>query len=324
MDQVAQQAQLILTAGNPAPVGAVVSWITTADGLNLRAARWSCGAEARGCVTIVHGRGEFIEKYFEIVGELLARGFDVVSLDWRGQGLSDRLLADRLKGHVPDFSLFEDDLDALRRQVLEPFCPKPWLALGHSMGGAVLISQAGAGRSPFARIVVCAPMIRIALPHLRAVHATVASLEAMGLGRFCIPERGAPSPSDIAKVLGPFDGNRVTGDARRFARAGAILRAQPLPAIGDPTVSWLSAALRLTRRFEEPDFAKRTPTPILIVAAGADRIADTPAAERFARRLKAGAAITLTDSRHEIMMERDAIREQFWAAFDAFAAPTGG
>lgn len=326
MHGAAQHRKLILTPDNPAPAGGMVSWVTTADGLNLRAARWSCGEKARGSVTIATGRGEFIEKYFEVVGELLARRFDVVVMDWRGQGLSDRLLPDRLKGHVADFSFFEDDLDALARQVLEPFCPRPWLALGHSMGGAVLLAQAGAGRSPFARVVLSSPMIQIALPFPRAANALTAGLERIGLGGSFVPgRRDKPNPGAVKESLGAFDGNKLTADARRFARNAAILREQPLLAIGDPTVSWLNAAFRLTRRLRNPDFAPRTPIPVLIVAAGADRIAETPAAELYAGRLKAGAAITLADSRHEILMERDPIRQQFWAAFDAFApGSTGG
>ncbi|TXM82325.1 alpha/beta hydrolase, partial [Methylobacterium sp. WL122] len=41
-------------------------------------------------------------------------------------------------------------------------------------------------------------------------------------------------------------------------------------------------------------------------------------AQRFAARLKAGHILVLPDARHEILSERDAIREDFWAAFDAF------
>ena len=58
--------------------------------------------------------------------------------------------------------------------------------------------------------------------------------------------------------------------------------------------------------------------PVLVVAAGADPVCSTPAVERFAARLAAGHTITIRGARHEILMERDAIREQFWAAFDAF------
>ena len=115
-----------------------------------------------GTVCVFTGRGEFIEKYFETIRELVARNFSVVAMDWRGQGLSARELADPAKGHIDDFSMFERDLDALHRQVLQFLCPRPWFALAHSMGAAILLSQARNGASPFERIVLTAPMIEIA------------------------------------------------------------------------------------------------------------------------------------------------------------------
>ena len=48
----------------------------------------------------------------------------------------------------------------------------------------------------------------------------------------------------------------------------------------------------------------------------------TAAAERFAARLKAGRIMVIPGALHEILMERDAIRELFWAAFDAFLPGT--
>lgn len=45
---------------------------------------------------------------------------------------------------------------------------------------------------------------------------------------------------------------------------------------------------------------------------------NTAVTERFATRLKAGRVITVPHARHEILMEQDPMRDQFWAAFDAF------
>ena len=63
---------------------------------------------------------------------------------------------------------------------------------------------------------------------------------------------------------------------------------------------------------------RRTLTPMLIIAAGDDRIVATAAIEAFSSRLKAGHFITLPQARHDLLMERDVFRSQFWAAFDAF------
>ena len=58
--------------------------------------------------------------------------------------------------------------------------------------------------------------------------------------------------------------------------------------------------------------------PTLVIAAGRDPVVSTPAIERFAARLKTGAALVLPTARHEILMETDEIRARFRAAFDAF------
>ncbi|MEJ0052878.1 MAG: alpha/beta hydrolase [Methylovirgula sp.] len=305
---------LISIPANPVPDGAIVTTLTAQDGVNLRVARWEGRPTQRGTVVILAGRAEFIERYFETVAELLARGFAVVALDWRGQGLSERQLRNSRKGHIDDFEIYERDLVALRDQILTPLCPKPWFALGHSMGAAVLLAQAHAGRSPFARLVLTSPMIDLYLLRFKAgARLFIEGLDIIGLGGSYIP--GA---SGRSIYLRPFAQQVLTSDETRYARTVATLNAAPQLAIGGPTVSWANAALRLMRQFENPDYARRTLTPALVIAVGADRIVATPAIEAFASRLKAGHFITLPQARHDILMERDVFRSQFWAAFDAF------
>jgi lysophospholipase len=299
---------------NPAPPGAIVSAITARDNWTLRAAHWSCGANCAGTIAILPGRAEFIEKYFEVIGELLSRNFDVAILDWRGQGFSGRLTSNPRKGHVGDFRAYERDLDALIEQVLEPFCRPPWFALCHSMGGAIALAKARTNQSPFVRMVMTAPMIDIYGLRFRATTQFLAkALVMLGQGRRFIPG-GGPIPYMVVN----FEGNVLTSDPRRHARGAAIIEAEPGLALADPTIGWINAAFRLMKRFQDVEFPRRILTPILIVAAGGDRLIDTAAIEQFASRLKAGKCITLAHACHEILMERDVFRELFWAAFDAF------
>lgn len=306
--------ELYGTPDNPIPPGALVSAVGADDGVLLRIARWAPGPVSRGTVCVFTGRGEFIEKYFETIGELVARGFSVVAMDWRGQGLSARELPDAAKGHIDDFSMFERDLEALRKQVLQFLCPRPWYGLAHSMGAAILLSQAHAGASPFARLVLTSPMVAIAGALTRpSARAAVQIADALGLGAAYAPGAGRAS-----SMTRPFAGNDLTCDPQRYARNAAIVAAAPHLAIGGPTFGWVNAALRLTRRLADPDFPRRTTTPTLILAGSDDIVVSVPAIERFANRLKAGRMALLPGARHEILQETDAVREQFWAAFDAF------
>jgi lysophospholipase len=310
---------LASTIDNPAPSGAIEQEIRTADGVRLRAVRWVPADAGRGTVAILEGRGEFVEKYFEVARDLLARGFAVAALDWRGQGGSDRVLRNARKGHVDDFSQFESDLDAFVAHVLAPHCPRPWFGLGHSMGGAVLVVVDAAGRCPFERLVLTSPMIAVkGVDHRGPARFVVGLLDAFGFG-------GAFAPGNGAETFWsrPFEGNVFTTDVQRFARISGLAKAAPHLFLGGPTVGWTHAAFRAMRRFDDPMFPRFLTTPILIVASGADHVTDCAAAERFAARLRGGRIIVIEGAEHEIMIERDALRDQFWAAFDAFVPGSG-
>ena len=306
------------TPDNPAPEGGVVSAIRAADGMSLRVGRWHPAGHSVGTVVICPGRAEFLEKYFETVRDLLARNLTVVAFDWRGQGLSGRELSNPRKGHIDDMSLYDRDIAALVEQALEPFCPRPWFALGHSMGGAIVIAQARHGQSPFERIVATAPMIDLCdLRFPVATRMLAEVLDAIGLGGTFIP--GGRRSGAFTR---PYDNNRLTSDPVRFARFAEVVKSSPGIEIGDPTIGWVNAAFRLMREMSDPEYPRRILTPILVFTAGEDRIVRTPEVERFATRLKAGRLIPIPYARHEILMERDVFRAQFWAGCDAFIPGT--
>lgn len=306
--------------GNRAPPLAEKGMLTCSDGVRLRVARWSGRDLNKGTVCIFPGLGEFIEKYFETIGELLGRGFGVTAMDWRGQGRSDRMLGNRSKAYVKNFRHYRHDLVAFEEQWLEPYCGKPWFALGHSMGGAILLDWAGRGQSPFERLVLTAPMISLASGVNRSWLAMIVKiLNLAGLGRFYIPgiKRGSPMKE-------AFAGNALTGDKARFMRMGEILRAAPDLEIGAPTIAWAAGAIGLMRGFDDLEFIRQIRDPILILASGNDHVVDSEAAEILAGRLKSGSCIALQNARHEILAERDFLRAQFWAAFDAFITIPAG
>lgn len=309
--------ELYDTPANRCPPGANIVGLRASDGAQLRAAYWRPEGAPRGTVAVIQGRAEFIEKYFETIGELLERGFVVAAFDWRGQGLSQRLLRNRAKGHLRRSTDYRLDLDAFIRQLLAPDCPKPWFALAHSMGAAAVLDHSAAcvGEEPFARIVGTAPMVDLhGFPGSHMARRLAASFRNMGLARLFVPGGG---PRTLMEK--PFVNNVLTGDQRRYARAAQIIQAAPAVGIGDPTVGWAHAAYHLMDRLTADGYAERIRTPTLLFAAGDERLVSTPAIERFARRLKTATCVVLPEARHEILMERAEIRAKFWAAFDAFA-----
>ena len=313
---------LVVTAKNPVPSGAVTAVIETTDGVRLRTARWEASAQpVRGTVCVIQGRTEFIEKYFEVIADLRRRGFAVAAFDWRGQGGSQRLLSNPIKGYVGSFRHFDRDLEAFMHQVVEPHCPRPFYALGHSMGGHVLLRNATSAKPYFERMVLCAPMIDIAPETLTMSRGLARTLcEAIGLVGFSsgFTPKGASMPVD----LGPFEDNPFTNDRTRFERTNEILKEHPELGLGAATFGWLRAALRSVSQITNPEYAGRVKVPILLFAAGQDTIASTRAIEDFAQRLKLGQVVLIPEAKHEILMETDAVRRRFWAGFDAYLGVT--
>ena len=310
--------KLVSIPANPAPEDVVTGAVKTPDGMSLRYARWLPPPSRKGTVCVFQGRAEFIEKYFETVRDLRARGFAVATLDWRGQGLSDRAFTDRQKGHVRDFYQYGTDLDTFMDQVVLPDCPPPIYALAHSMGGAILLRACHDGRRWFDRIVLSAPMID--LP--RASYSIFAQPALKFLKLFGRRNAYVPVGDEQTATRQKFIGNTLTSDPVRFARNAAILEAEPALGIGRPTVGWADAALRAMKKFDSPSYPASLRQPILMVAAGNDQVVSTPAIESFAGNLLAGAHLILPGARHEILQEQDQYRSQFWAAFDAFVPGT--
>jgi len=310
--------RLVSIPANPVPDNVVTGTLKTPDGVSLRFARFSPPAGRRGTVCIFPGRTEWIEKYFETVRDLRNRGFAVALLDWRGQGLSDRALGDRLKGYVGNFSEFDTDLATFMREVVLPDCPPPVFALGHSMGATILIRAAYSGHRWFDRIVLCAPMVGVAFLKSMSIAGTVLrTLRLSGFGDMYVPGRYRG-----VLDLRPFAGNILTTDPVRYARNAAILEAEPLLGLGGPTVTWCDAAFQAMHAMHEQSYPARIRQPILIVAAGRESVVSNPAIEEFAMLLRAGSHLVVVGAQHEILMEQDRYRSQFWAAFDAFVPGT--
>jgi lysophospholipase len=284
----------------------------------LRFARWAPPPGRKGTVCIFQGRAEFIEKYFETVRDLRSRGFAVATFDWRGQGFSERALRNRRKGYVRDFSRYDIDLETFVNEVVLPDCPPPVFALAHSMGASILLRAAHRGHRWFDRIVLLSPMV--ALPGMRRSRLTRAGvklLRLMGLGASYVPGGDA-----AVMMQRPFIGNLLTSDPVRYARNMAVLEAEPALAIGWPTVAWSDSAFKAMRQLQDPSFPAKIRQPMLIIAAGNDRIVSTSAIDEFAIRLRAGSHLSVPGSRHELLMEQDRFRMQVLAAFDAFVPGT--
>jgi len=309
-----EQAPLVSIAEAPVPDRGTAEWFSGAGAVRLRAALFLPEGQSKGSVVLSGGRTEPIEKYFEVVRELQDRGFVVLVHDWRGQGLSFRALADPLKGHAHGFKDFVEDYRALLAH-FESRLPQPWIALGHSMGGCLTLLALAHGVGGFATAVLSAPMLGLLTGNRpkRASQALAWLMARVRGDQYILGNAGDPHGET-------FETNVVTHDRARYARNKAIFAAEPGLRLNAGTWRWLDFAFSASRWLKRAPAVAKLTVPVLVVAAGEEKLVDNADMRAVVARLPNGRCVEIPGAYHELLQETDDIRAAFWREFDAATA----
>lgn len=272
------------------------------------------GDPERGALVIVTGRAESLEKYAETAYDLRDLGGMTYIYEHRGQGDSGRDLPDREKGHVADWRRYTDDLTRFIDEVVRPAAPARLVTLAHSMGGGVALAAMIENRLKPDHLFVTSPLIRFNAAPFPDV---AARWLAWGLWKGYQHERYAPATGPWEAI--PFDSgkNRLTGDRRRYDHALALMERNPNLRIGGPTVGWVHQMFLMGDWIEAGQGA--VATPVTVFVSEGDRVILPEAAIRFCGGLPSCESIVFKRPgdgdapRHELLFERDAIRNQVLA-----------
>lgn len=268
------------------------------------------GGPVRGSILFAGGRGDFIEKYLEPYRHWHDRGWNVTAFDWRGQG---RSRGDIVGGHLPDFSILIDDLTVLMED-FRAANPGPYVAVGHSMGGHMLLRTLVEKQPALDAAVLIAPMILInSAPFPRSFAAPLASLfSRIGWARRPLwrPAPPAPPGSPRQSVL--------TSCPERYADELWWCGREPGFNLGAPSWGWIRAAYRSAAEFFTAEKLATVTTPLLVLATERDRLVSPAAIRRAVRHLADARLQMYPDAGHEILRESDPIRLDALARIDSF------
>lgn len=293
----------LFTDVHPGPEGGAAHWAVTSDGKRIRVAHWPL-AGAKGTVLMFPGRTEYIEKYGQTARDLASRGLATMCIDWRGQGLADRLIDDPLVGHVDSFTDYQKDVATLMRAARALALPRPYFLLAHSMGGCIGLRAVMEGMSVQAASFT-GPMWGIYLkPHLRGIAQFLSNvMPRFGKGHQLPPG----TTTDPYVTTAAFDDNLLTTDAEMFDMMRDQLAVHPELALGGPSYVWLREALAETRHLAE----RAAPNLPAVTWLGTnERIVNVPPIHERMEKWVGGRLELIEGGEHEILMEQPQLRNQ--------------
>lgn len=296
------------------PQGGVAHWLTTADDVRIRVATWHA-PNPKGTVLVFPGRTEYIEKHGRTAKAFVERGFTCIAVDWRGQGIADRVHPDPAVGHVEKFTDYQHDVAAVMDHVAALDLPKPYFLVGHSMGGAIGLRAVMDGLD----VNACgfsSPMWGVnAAPHVRAYGWIISWLAKT----FGFTHRYAPLQQELTYVLrDPFEGNTLTTDEASWNRLGDMVRKYPEMALGGASMGFLYTTLRELRTLA----SRPSPDMDCLTFMGTEEAIVDP--ERVKSRMAKwprGTLNIIEGAQHEMLMDTDKLRDQlidgYTAVFEA-------
>jgi len=255
-------------------------FLNSADHLRLYWQRYT-PASPRATVAVIHGGGDHSGRYPALTAALVRAGFQAALLDLRGHGQSDgrRFYVDAFSDYLHDVDAFFAKLraDGLARGKL--------LVVAHSMGGLVASLWGLTHGAEVDGFVLSSPYFRLAMrpPLTKVVAARLA-------GRV-VPWLPVATGLDVGELTSDEELQRWTERDPLYGRY--------------TTPRWFDESRRA--QVQALRRAKELRAPLLVLAAGADRIADAAAARAFVdaasssdKRLE-----VYEGFRHELFNERD-------------------
>ncbi len=283
------------------PANGKAVWLKTTDGLRIRVGYWTVEG-AKGTILLFPGRTEYIEKYGRDATKFTQQGFNVVAVDWRGQGIADRMNENRALGHVHRFTDYQHDVQATLGFVRQIGLAEPLFLLAHSMGGCIGLRSLHEGLDVRAA-AFSAPMWGISLPTAMRPLAWGISGLSKPLGFSNTLAFGQVEETYV--LQSEFDGNTLTTDPEMFNYMRRQVTAHPELSLGGPTLHWLNEALVEMRNLRR----KAPPAVPTITFLGSEEAIVVPNNVRdVMSRWPNGKLIEFDNVQHEVLMERAEIR----------------
>lgn len=284
-------------------------------GHDLRGHYWPVeSGSSSGLVVLCPGFTEFCEKHSGTCRALHERGYDVLSIDWPGQGRSGHFGRDPLAVHIDDFDQYLDAMDALL--VATGLAERDRILFGHSMGGHLALRLGARHAKKTRAIILSAPMILPPVRPIWGVRLLAGLLRFCGMGRWRTP---FSRPRALEKARQFHEDNVLTSWPPGYAVQYLWMDDMPGIRRTGPTVGWVCAAYKsCVMTTMNAGWMAKLRIPVFALTAADERVVDRDASDQMLAVLPRCERHEMTAARHELMMEQPAIVAAVWNHIDRF------
>jgi lysophospholipase len=266
-------------------------------------------SNAHTAIVISSGRIEGLDKYKELLWELFNNDFAVFIVDHQGQGRSYRHLKNKHKGYVTCFDDYSTDLHMFNQHVVDTQWQGKKVLLGHSMGGAIAFDYLAHFEHGFSGVFLSAPMLDI---YTNSTPKYLAKLIARGANLLGFKNSYALGQTDYNPD--EFALNTLTSSHVRYDLFRQAYHKEPLLQLGGVTYGWLHAAFAFISSVDKLVIN----IPLYIASAEHDEVVDNKAQYKLAKRHDNITLKNVAGAKHELLFERDEIRQPLLTQFYQF------
>lgn len=274
-------------------------------GASIRYGYMPAEGTPKATLVITPGFREPVEKYFEVVREMHAQGYDIWLMDWRGQGGSDRYIKNSHKAHHEGYDEQIETLHIFTQQVVKKTDSAPFVFMGHSMGAHIGLRYLSEHDGIFDAAILTAPMVDI---QTQGLPKTLARQMAKFAKAGNYLDRYVPGGHDWVDGKPSFSENICTSDIERFGVMPELFRRNENLQIGDPTYGWVFHTFASIDILNQEAYLKKIKTPVLMQVSGDEKVVVRAAQERAASLMQDCKSVLIPEAMHEIWMERDVYR----------------
>tara|TARA_Y100000768_G_C23939363_1_gene664291 strand:+ start:15 stop:974 length:960 start_codon:yes stop_codon:yes gene_type:complete len=307
-----QKAPYLELDNYKAPEGIKSYFVNMDDGIKIRVCHWLQQKEKSiGTILLQQGHNEFIEKYYETIQEFIDRGYSVICFDWRGQGMSERMIDDINKSFINDFERHDKDLEKILVEIIDPFFSKPLIGIGHSMGGCLMLSAFKNHPDKFSHGILSAPMLGFKNEKFLRAASSIMRV-------FMKDTDYLIGSKPNMGIETPFEENDLTTDRFRYKRTQKLVRKKPDIRLWGVTNAFAKSVSNRFKTIRKKNWVEDIKTKILIINSINDKVVDSNKTLEINKRLKNSKIVNFQNCEHEIFIENDINRKILWEAIDSF------